>query len=123
MPSRPVKQASTRDEATLPKKIKPPPPPPPNDGAEPPNNLSLPSNNEEVERENKETHEVEEVTNEVDDCQDVRFMVFVGGLDNYATEEEDLRKVFGGVEELTKVRLIWDSKSEKEGCFLDVCNC
>ncbi|KAB5520805.1 hypothetical protein DKX38_025124 [Salix brachista] len=118
MPSRPVKQASTRDEATLPKKIKPPLPPPPNDGAAPPNNLSLPSNNEEVERENKETHEVEEVSNEVEDCQDVRFKVFVGGLDNYATEEEDLRKVFGGVEELTKVRLIWDSKSERRVAFL-----
>ncbi|KAJ6754658.1 HETEROGENEOUS NUCLEAR RIBONUCLEOPROTEIN [Salix purpurea] len=118
MPSRPVKQASTRDEATLPKKIKPPPPPPPNDRAAPPNNLPLPSNNEEVERENKETHEVEEVSNEVEDCQDVRFKVFVGGLDNYATEEEDLRKVFGGVEELTKVRLIWDSKSERRVAFL-----
>ncbi|KAG5254251.1 polyadenylate-binding protein [Salix suchowensis] len=118
MPSRPVKQASTRDEATLPKKIKPPPPQHPNDGAEPPNNLSLPSNNEEVERENKETHEVEEVSNEVEDCQDVRFKVFVGGLDNYATAEEDLRKVFGGVEELTKVRLIWDSKSERRVAFL-----
>ncbi|KAJ6424279.1 hypothetical protein OIU84_025129 [Salix udensis] len=118
MPSRPVKQASTRDEATLPKKIKPPLPPPPNDGAAPPNNHSLPSNNEEVERENNETHEVEEVSNEVEDCQDVRFKVFVGGLDNYATEEEDLRKVFGGVEELTKVRLIWDSKSERRVAFL-----
>lgn len=61
---------------------------------------------------------MEEVSNEVEDCQDVRFKVFVGGLDNYATEEEDLRKVFGGVEELTKVRLIWDSKSKRRVAFL-----
>ncbi|KAF9666068.1 hypothetical protein SADUNF_Sadunf16G0190300 [Salix dunnii] len=116
MPSRPVKHASTGDEVTLPKKIQPTPPT--NDGAAPPNNLSLPSNNEEVERENIGTHEVEEMSNEVEDCQDVRFKVFVGGIDNYATEEEDLRKVFGGVEEVTKVRLIWDSKSKRRVAFL-----
>jgi polyadenylate-binding protein len=64
-----------------------------------------------------ERHEVEEVSNEVEERQDLRFKVFVGGLDKYA-KEEDLRKVFGGVEEVTKVRLSWDSESKKRVAFL-----
>ncbi|KAL9404449.1 hypothetical protein Peur_001421 [Populus x canadensis] len=115
MPSRAVKQFSTGTADTRPKKIQPPPPP--NDGAAPPKNLSLPSNDEEVKRENMERHEVEEVSNEVEERQDLRFKVFVGGLDKYA-KEEDLRKVFGGVEEVTKVRLSWDSESKKRVAFL-----
>ncbi|XP_011045733.1 PREDICTED: uncharacterized protein LOC105140559 isoform X4 [Populus euphratica] len=64
-----------------------------------------------------ERREVEEVSNEVEERQDLRFKVFVGGLDKYA-KEEDLRKVFGGVEEVTKVRLSWDSESKKRVAFL-----
>ncbi|KAJ6949035.1 hypothetical protein NC651_003141 [Populus alba x Populus x berolinensis] len=71
----------------------------------------------EVERENMERHEVEEVSNEVEELQDLRFKVFVGGLDKSA-KEEDLRKVFGAVEEVTKVRLSWDSESKKRVAFL-----
>ncbi|KAJ6949036.1 hypothetical protein NC651_003141 [Populus alba x Populus x berolinensis] len=115
MPSLAAKQFSTGAADTRPKKIQPPPPP--NDGAAPPNNLSLPSNDEEVERENMERHEVEEVSNEVEELQDLRFKVFVGGLDKSA-KEEDLRKVFGAVEEVTKVRLSWDSESKKRVAFL-----
>ncbi|KAG6793208.1 hypothetical protein POTOM_002402 [Populus tomentosa] len=132
MPSLAVKQFCTGAADTRPKKIQPPPPP--NDGAAPPSNLSLPSNDEtwiwlvfilrhsigvteEVERENMERHEVEEVSNEVEELQDLRFKVFVGGLDKYA-QEEDLRKVFGAVEEVTKVRLSWDSESKRRVAFL-----
>nr|TKS08045.1 polyadenylate-binding protein [Populus alba] len=115
MPSLAVKQFSTGAADARTKKIQQPPPP--NDGAAPPNNLSLPSNDEEVERENMERHEVEEVSNEVEELQDLRFKVFVGGLDKY-TQEEDLRKVFGAVEEVTKVRLSWDSESKRRVAFL-----
>ncbi|KAL3611863.1 hypothetical protein D5086_002883 [Populus alba] len=115
MPSLAVKQFSTGAADARTKKIQQPPPP--NDGAAPPNNLSLPSNDEEVEREIMERHEVEEVSNEVEELQDLRFKVFVGGLDKYA-KEEDLRKVFGAVEEVTKVRLSWDSESQKRVAFL-----
>ncbi|KAJ7013576.1 hypothetical protein NC653_003282 [Populus alba x Populus x berolinensis] len=96
MPSLAVKQFSTGAADARTKKIQQPPPP--NDGAAPPNNLSLPSN-------------------DVEELQDLRFKVFVGGLDKYA-KEEDLRKVFGAVEEVTKVRLSWDSESQKRVAFL-----
>jgi polyadenylate-binding protein len=60
---------------------------------------------------------VEEVRNEVEERQDVRFKVFVGGLDNYATEE-DLGKDFDKVGVVTKVRLSQDPESDWRVAFL-----
>lgn len=60
---------------------------------------------------------MEEVRNEVEELQDVRLKVFVGGLDNYATEE-DLGKDFDKVGVVTKVRLGQDPESHWRVAFL-----
>ena len=83
---------------------------------------------EELEGEDDVEHAVEEhgdlVDAEEEDHHDVfkerrkrkEFEVFVGGLDKDATED-DLRKVFSGVGEVTEVRLMMNNQTKKNKGF------
>lgn len=81
---------------------------------------------EQEEESNGHHHEVEEVNREEEEEEhhDVmkerrkrkEFEVFVGGLDRDATDE-DLRKVFGQVGEVTEVRLMWNPLTHKNKGF------
>nr|TKS08046.1 hypothetical protein D5086_0000106960 [Populus alba] len=95
MPLQAMKPSTTVSPIIALEKIQPALPPPNDDEAAPQN---LPSN-------------------EVEERQDVRFKVFVGGLDNYATEE-DLGKFFDKVGVVTKVRLSHDPESHWRVAFL-----